>query len=185
MEMTGERAVPAPADHVWKALTDPETLKSCIPGCDSIEPDGENAYQMQMAARVGPVSARFSGKMRLADIDVDHGYTLRFEGTGGAAGFVNGEAHVTLTPGPGGTTTLSYVAKAQVGGKLAQVGSRLIDGAAHKMTDEFFSHFVEACTPPVPAAVAEPGWKRHWLLFALIAVTVLGLLYLVTLVIRR
>jgi carbon monoxide dehydrogenase subunit G len=179
MEMTGEHAVPAPADHVWKALTDPETLKSCIPGCDSIEADGENGYRMQMAARVGPVSARFSGKMRMADIDVERGYTLRFEGSGGAAGFVNGEAHVTLTPGPDGTTTLTYVAKAQVGGKLAQVGSRLIDGAAHKMTDEFFSHFVAACAAPATSIVAEPGRKRHWTVYAAMAVTLIGLLYLV------
>src|SRR5262249_562352 len=84
VELTGEHAGAGPADHVWKALTDPEKLKSCIPGCDSIEPDGDNAYRMAMAARVGPVSARFSGKMRMSDIDAEHGYTLRFEGTGGA-----------------------------------------------------------------------------------------------------
>lgn len=179
MEMTGEHAVPAPADDVWKALTNPEMLKSCIPGCDSIEPDGENSYRMEMAARVGPVSARFSGKMRLAEIEAARAYKLRFEGTGGVAGFVNGEADVTLTPAPDGTTTLTYVAKAQVGGKLAQVGSRLIDGAAHKMTDEFFAHFVEACAPPAPAALPEPVRRRHWTLYAVIAVTLIGLLYLV------
>jgi uncharacterized protein len=179
MEMTGEHAVPAPADHVWKALTDPEKLKSCIPGCDSIEPDGDNAYRMAMAARVGPVSARFSGKMRISDIDVDRGYTLRFEGTGGAAGFVNGEAHVTLTPAPDGTTTLTYVAKAQVGGKLAQVGSRLIDGAAHRMTDEFFAHFVEGFSEPAATPTPEPVRKPRWVLYALLAVGLLALLYFV------
>jgi carbon monoxide dehydrogenase subunit G len=155
-------------------------LKSCIPGCDSIEPDGQNAYRMQLAARVGPVSARFSGKMRMADIDAaERAYTLRFEGTGGPAGFVNGEAHVTLTQAPDGTTTLAYVAKAQVGGKLAQVGSRLIDGAAHKMTDEFFAHFVEACVPPAPPVVIEPERKRPWTVYGVIAVALIGLLYVI------
>jgi uncharacterized protein len=178
MKMTGEHAVPAPADHVWKALTDPEKLKACIPGCDSIAPDGENTYRMEMAAHVGPVSARFSGKMRMADIEVEKGYTLRFEGTGGVAGFVNGEAHVTLTPGADGTTTLTYVANAQVGGRLAQVGSRLIDGAAHQMTDEFFARFVEEFGPPALPPAIEPVRKRPWALYAAIAVAAIGLLYL-------
>src|SRR5438309_6228785 len=105
MEMTGSRAVPAPVDKVWVALNDPDTLKGCIPGCESIEPDGENAYRMVMAAKVGPVSARFTGKMRLSDIDAPRAYTLRFEGSGGIAGFVNGEARVTLVP-EGDVTTL-------------------------------------------------------------------------------
>jgi len=96
---------------------------------------------------------------------------------------VNGEAHVTLTPAPDGTTTLTYVAKAQVGGKLAQVGSRLIDGAAHRMTDEFFAHFVEACAPPAPPALAEPVRRRHWTVYAVIAVTLIG--FLLYFVIRR
>src|SRR5262249_60244357 len=110
MEMTGEHAVPAPADHVWKALTDPEKLKSCIPGCDSIEPDGDNAYRMAMAARVGPVSARFSGKMRMSDIDAEHGYTLRFEGTGGPAGFGEGGGRIPLKPGACGPARVAVVA---------------------------------------------------------------------------
>jgi len=180
MEMTGEHAVPAPADHVWKALTNPEMLKACIPGCDKIEPDGENAYRMEMAAHVGPVTARFSGKMRMSDIDVARGYTLRFEGTGGVAGFVNGEAHVTLEPSEGGSgTTLTYVAKAQVGGKLAQVGSRLIDGAARRLTDDFFLRLVEEfeSTAPAPAATT-PARDRRWIVAAVVIAVLLGLLYL-------
>jgi hypothetical protein len=175
MEMTGEHAVPAPADHVWKALTDPEMLKSCIPGCDSIEPDGEHCYRMAMAAHVGPVSARFSGRMRMADIEVARAYTLRFEGTGGMAGFVNGEARVTLTPGASGMTTLTYVAKAQVGGKLAQVGSRLIDGAAQKLTDDFFARFVEVFGEPAPAP--KPARDRRLIVYAVLIVATLAVLY--------
>jgi len=179
MEMTGEHAVPAPADHVWKALTNPEMLKACIPGCDKIEPDGENAYRMEMAAHVGPVTARFSGKMRMSDIDVARGYTLRFEGTGGVAGFVNGEAHVTLEPSEGGSgTTLTYVAKAQVGGKLAQVGSRLIDGAARRLTDDFFLRLVEEFESTAPAPAATPARDRRWIVTAVVIVALLGLLYL-------
>ena len=180
MEMTGEHAVPAPADHVWKALTNPEMLKACIPGCDKIEPDGENAYRMEMAAHVGPVTARFSGKMRMSDIDVERGYTLRFEGTGGVAGFVNGEAHVTLAPSEGGSgTTLTYVAKAQVGGKIAQVGSRLIDGAARRLTDDFFLRLVEEFESKAPAPVAKRALDQRWIVAGVVIVVLLGLLFFV------
>ena len=155
MEMTGTRAIPAPAERVWHALNDPETLKTCVPGCESIEVDGENGYRMVVAAKVGPVSARFTGKMRVEDVDAPRAYTLRFEGSGGAAGFANGEARVTLTPTGPSATTLDYAAKAQIGGKLAQVGSRLIDGVAQKLTDDFFTRFVAELSPPVQAESAE------------------------------
>ena len=152
MEMTGEHKVPAPTDQVWQALNDPEKLKSCIAGCESIEAEGENAYRVSMAAKVGPVSARFSGTVKMENIEANKAYTLRFQGSG-AAGFVNGEARVTLTPTAATqTTTLVYVAKAQVGGKLAQVGQRLIDGAAHKMADDFFSKFTAEMELPIAAA---------------------------------
>src|SRR6185503_17108851 len=118
MEMTGTRSVPSPMVDVWQALNDPETLKACIVGCESIEPYGPDAYRMVMAAKVGPVAARFTGKMRLADIDAPRSYTLRFDGSGGVAGLVSGEARVSLTPADGRATTLTYAAKAQVGGKL-------------------------------------------------------------------
>jgi uncharacterized protein len=160
MEMKGERVVPAPTELVWNALNSPEVLKLCIPGCESIEPDGENAFRMAMATKVGPVSARFTGKVRLSDIEPPSGYTIRFEGSGGVAGFVNGEARVSLVPISSAETQLLYAAKAQVGGKLAQVGSRLIDGAAQKLTGDFFNRFVTSLTPtmemPVPVPVTKP-----------------------------
>jgi uncharacterized protein len=188
MEMKGEHAVAAPTDHVWKALNDPAVLKLCIPGCESIEPDGENAYRMAMATKVGPVSARFTGKVRLSDIEPPHSYTIRFEGNGGVAGFVNGEARVSLLPVSGGETTLTYTAKAQIGGKLAQVGSRLIDGAAHKLTGDFFNRFVTSLTPtvemPVPvverrATVPIPAPSRFpWRVATAAVLVVLAIVYL-------
>src|SRR6185312_10535954 len=123
----------------------------CVPGCESFERTGENAYALVMAARVGPVAARFTGRMTMTEIDPPHGYTLQFEGQGGAAGFARGNARVTLAQEGEQHTALTYVAKAQVGGKLAQVGSRLIDGVAAKMSDEFFSRFCARFTPPQPA----------------------------------
>lgn len=158
MEMTGTHTVPAPIERVWKELNDPDTLKACMPGCESIEADGENTYRIVIAAKVGPVSAKFSGTMRMTEIDAPRSCMLRFEGNGGAAGFVNGEARVTLTELDNGATTLAYSAKAQIGGKLAQIGSRLIDGTARKMTDEFFERFVAISSQTVeaPITVATP-----------------------------
>jgi carbon monoxide dehydrogenase subunit G len=142
MEMSGAQSVPAPQDKVWAALNDPELLKACIPGCESIESTGDNAYKIVMAAKVGPVSARFNGKMQLADLNPPNSYTLSFEGQGGAAGFAKGKAEVKLSP-EGSGTQLAYTVGAQIGGKLAQIGSRLIDGAAKKTADAFFAAFVE------------------------------------------
>ena len=120
MEMTSTRNVPAPVATVWEALNDPGVLKGCIPGCDTIEPDGENAYRIAVAARIGPVSAKFTGRMQLADIDPPRSYTLAFEGQGGAAGFAKGDAKVSLAPAENGAATaLSYTVNAQVGGKIA------------------------------------------------------------------
>ena len=147
MEMTNSRVVPAPVAAVWQALNDPAALKACIPGCESLERTGDDEWQATVAARVGPVSAKFTGKMRMTDSVPPTGYTLKFEGQGGAAGFANGEARVTLAPAADDQTTLTYVAKAQVGGKLAQIGSRLIDGAAAKMADEFFERFSAQFAP--------------------------------------
>jgi carbon monoxide dehydrogenase subunit G len=155
MEFIGAQDVPAPQERVWNALNDPDILRVCIPGCESIDADGENVYRIALAAKVGPVSARFAGKMRMEDIDAPRACTLRFEGNGGVAGFVNGEARVSLSPAADESTTLSYVAKAHVGGKLAQVGSRLVDGAARKQTEEFFARFVEAVRPAVAATAVE------------------------------
>ena len=143
MEMNGSRTVPADIDTTWRALNDPEVLKACIPGCESVERVSDNEYRLTMTARVGPVSARFTGRIVLADIVAPTSYTLSFEGQGGAAGFAKGEARVTLSANEPGTR-IDYQAKAQVGGKLAQIGSRLVDGAAAKVADDFFARFVGA-----------------------------------------
>jgi len=155
MEMSNNRIVPAPRDRVWRALIDPETLKASIPGCEAFERVEGDVYRATVAAKVGPVSARFTGRLTLADIDAPNGYTLKFEGQGGAAGFANGEARVALAPAPGDQTELSYKVKAQVGGKLAQIGNRLIDGAAAKLADDFFARFVALVAQPVTAEIAE------------------------------
>ncbi len=140
MKMTGEQLIPQSQDVTWKALNDTQVLKACIPGCESIEQTGDNEYQLVMIAKVGPVSAKFKGKMTLSDIVAPTSYRLAFEGQGGVAGFAKGEASVNLTAQEGGTK-LAYAATAMIGGKLAQVGSRLIDGVAKKIAGEFFTAF--------------------------------------------
>ena len=142
MEMSGEQLVPAPRQAVWNALNDPAVLKACVPGCESIERTGDNEYEVVLTAKVGPVSAKFKGKMTVTESDPPRAYTLVFEGQGGAAGFAKGQASVALTP-QDGSTLLAYTAKAMIGGKLAQVGSRLVDGVAKKLAGEFFSAFNE------------------------------------------
>lgn len=138
--MTGEELIALPQEETWRALNDPAILKDCIPGCESLERTGENEYEVVMTAKVGPVNAKFKGRMTVADADPPRAYTLVFEGQGGVAGFAKGRASVELTPEDAGTR-LAYNAKATVGGKLAQVGARLIDGVARKMASQFFSAF--------------------------------------------
>jgi carbon monoxide dehydrogenase subunit G len=150
MEMNGSRTVPADIDTTWRALNDPEVLKACIPGCESVERVSDNEYRLTMTARVGPVSARFTGRIVLADIVAPTSYTLSFEGQGGAAGFAKGEARVTLSANEPGTR-IDYQVKAQIGGKLAQIGSRLVDGAAAKVADDFFARFADRLGGPSPA----------------------------------
>jgi carbon monoxide dehydrogenase subunit G len=158
MEITATRTIAAPLPKVWAALNDPGTLKACLPGCESIEPDGADRYRIVMATKVGPVSARFTGRIELADIRPLHGYTLRFDGQGGAAGFAKGEANVSLADADSGTATaLTYRAKAQVGGKIAQIGSRLVDSAAAKLADDFFARFAAAVAPPAEIAAQAPA----------------------------
>jgi carbon monoxide dehydrogenase subunit G len=142
MDMNGEYRIPAPRQRVWEALNDPETLGRCIPGCESIEKTGDNAMSAVVQAKVGPVSARFTGAVTLEDIDPPNGYTIRGEGKGGVAGFAKGTAKVALAD-DGDGTLLTYNVDAQVGGKLAQVGARLVAGAVKKMADEFFGTFTE------------------------------------------
>lgn len=147
MELTGEQILPLPRERVWAALNDPEILKASVPGCESFERLDDNQFQMVMAASVGPIKARFKGKMTLTDLQPPTSYSLTFEGSGGAAGFGKGGAHVDLTP-EGKGTKLVYRSHAQVGGRLAQVGSRLIDGVARKMAEDFFGRFTAALTGP-------------------------------------
>lgn len=140
MEMTGEQLIALPQQATWDALNDTAVLMACIPGCDSIDKQSDNEYLLTMTAKVGPVSARFKGKMTLLDVQAPDAYTLQFEGQGGVAGFAKGEAQVSLAP-EGDGTRLSYSVKASIGGKLAQVGARLIDGVAKKMAEQFFTAF--------------------------------------------
>jgi hypothetical protein len=140
MEMTGEQLIALPQQATWNALNDPDVLKDCIPGCESITRLSDNEYEVVLTAKVGPVSAKFKGKMTVTNSDPPRAYTLSFEGQGGVAGFAKGESTVTLAP-EGGGTRLTYIAKATVGGKLAQVGARLIDGVAKQLAGKFFEAF--------------------------------------------
>jgi len=140
MKMTGEYVIPASQQAVWDALNDPNALKEAIPGCESVERTGDHEFESVVAAKVGPVRARFKGKIQLQDLNPPNSYTISGEGSGGAAGFAKGSAKVNLSAADGGTK-LAYDVDATVGGKLAQIGQRLIDGTAKKMADEFFSNF--------------------------------------------
>jgi hypothetical protein len=143
MTMTGEVTLPAERPKVWALLNDPEALKSAIPGCQSLEKTGENGFAAVVKLRIGPVSATFKGKVELLDIVPLEGYTIKGEGEGGIAGFAKGGAKVSLADAPGGTL-LRYDVEATVGGKIAQLGSRLIDGVAKNMADKFFANFAAA-----------------------------------------
>ena len=143
MTMTGEVQLPAPREDVWAKLNDPEVLKACIPGCESLEMLSDNEFQAIATNRIGPVKARFKGKVRLSDLDPPNGYRISGEGDGGVAGFAKGGATVALAPKDGGTL-LTYNVEAQIGGKLAQLGQRLVNGAAKKMADQFFAKFAQA-----------------------------------------
>ncbi len=153
MELKGEYRIPAPRETVWKALNDPDVLRQCIPGCQELEQTADDEFAAKVRAKVGPVNATFSGSVKLSDLDPPKGYTISGEGKGGAAGFAKGSAKVALDE-QGDETVLSYTADAQVGGKMAQLGSRLIQGTAQKMADEFFSNFVEQVAPGAEAAPA-------------------------------
>lgn len=143
MTMTGEVQLAAPRADVWAKLNDPEVLKACIPGCETLDVIGENEFQAVATNKIGPVKARFKGKVKLTDIDPPNGYKISGEGDGGVAGFAKGAAAVALTDKDGGTL-LSYNVDAQIGGKLAQLGQRLVNGAAKKLADQFFAKFAQA-----------------------------------------
>ncbi len=155
MDMTGERRIAAPRQTVWEALNDPEVLKASIPGCESLEKLGDDQMKATAAVKVGPISARFTGKVQLTDIDPPNGYRISGEGQGGVAGFAKGGANVYLKD-DGADTLLSYQVNAQVGGKLAQLGGRLIDATAKQMADAFFDRFSAQVRAMVPVSAAEP-----------------------------
>jgi carbon monoxide dehydrogenase subunit G len=155
MDMSGSQQIAAQKSAVWSALNDAAVLKQCIPGCQTLEAGPDNTFTATVQAKVGPVSAKFAGKVALTDIDPPNGYTLSGEGSGGVAGFAKGSAVIKLSDQDGGTL-LSYDVKAQVGGKLAQIGARLIDGAAAKMAEDFFSRFKEAVMAREAAAAPTP-----------------------------
>lgn len=141
MELEATRELPADREAVWTALNDPEVLRRCIPGCESLERTEDGSLNAKVVAKVGPVSAKFAGNVALHDLVPPESYRLVFQGQGGAAGFAKGEAWIRLDPNATGGTTMHYRSKASVGGKLAQVGARLIDGSARKLADEFFERF--------------------------------------------
>lgn len=184
MELLGERLIPAPIDATWAALNDPAVLKACIAGCESLERSGDDAFVAVVAVKVGPVSARFKGNLKMDNIVPPTGYTIHFDGQGGVAGFGKGSADVALAP-EGTQTRLKYNARAQIGGKMAQVGSRLIDAAAGKITEDFFKAFeanllashpqpadAMAAASPVAATPETSGGssKQLWLLIGAIVV---------------
>jgi carbon monoxide dehydrogenase subunit G len=157
MDMTGERRIPAPREKVWAALNDPAVLKASIPGCETLEKLSDTELKATAAVKIGPIAARFTGKVDLSDLDPPNGYTISGEGQGGVAGFAKGGAKVALTE-EGSDTLLRYEVKAQVGGKIAQLGARLIDATAKQMADAFFDRFSAQVAAPAgaaPAAAAE------------------------------
>lgn len=159
MELKSQRLIAASRERTWLALNDPEVLKACIAGCEALEAEGEQALVATVAVRIGPVSARFKGRIQLSDVHAPERYTLNFEGQGGAAGFGKGSAQVQLDIDEAtGGTCLRYEARAQVGGRLAQVGSRLVDAAAAKLADDFFAAFEQLLSPASsPDSRAEAG----------------------------
>jgi uncharacterized protein len=194
MDMTGEYRIPAPREQVWAALNDPAILKASLPGCESLERVSDHEFAATVAAKVGPVRAKFNGQVTLSDLNPPESYKISGEGKGGAAGFAKGGADVRLAEESAEVTVLSYTAKADVGGKLAQLGSRLIDATAKKMADDFFENFrnqlvapeaapeappeVEAPPAPPPPAEGLAGLAQNKFVWAAAAIVVLMLLVL-------
>jgi uncharacterized protein len=147
MTMNGEYDLPVTRETVWEKLNDPATLKACIPGCEQLDKLSDTEFQAVATTKIGPVKARFKGKVTLSDLDPPNSYKISGQGDGGVAGFARGGATVRLAPKNGGTL-LSYTVEAQVGGKIAQIGQRLINGAAKKLADDFFQKFAASVAPP-------------------------------------
>ncbi|MFU8899055.1 MAG: CoxG family protein [Roseinatronobacter sp.] len=179
MQMSDERQIAAPPATVWTALFDPDVLKACVPGCQELSGSASEGYEAVVVQKVGPVKATFKGIVTMKDVIEGESCTLSGEGKGGAAGFAKGDAHVRLTPDENGGTLLSYEVDAKVGGKLAQLGSRIVDGFARRMAGEFFDRFQaeiegpppaegqdtntpDEATPPAPAPNEAPQ-KKSWI----------------------
>jgi carbon monoxide dehydrogenase subunit G len=193
MELQGERLIAATVEQTWASLNDPQVLKACIAGCESLERSGPDAMTALVALKVGPVSARFKGNVSMTNIDAPNGYTINFDGQGGVAGFGKGSADVALTAEGVQATRLKYSARATVGGKIAQIGSRLVDATAAKLAEDFFKAFeahlqpagessvtdaTEGAVVAVPAAPLKPAddssvAKLWWLIGAIILVAVI------------
>lgn len=199
MELKGQQRIAAPRQKVWQSLNDPNVLKACIPGCESLTQDGDSAFDAVVRAKVGPVRAKFSGRVELSDIRPPESYRISGQGKGGAAGVAKGSAQVSLAE-DGDATLLDYVVTADVGGKLAQVGSRLVQSTANKYATDFFARFGDIVTgavplealageAPVPAKAAAPAVtaavppaaadantahlrRLNWALLALVAVLI-------------
>ncbi|GLS18410.1 carbon monoxide dehydrogenase [Labrys miyagiensis] len=163
MEMSGSQRIEASREKVWEGMNNPEILKQCIPGCESIEMTSPTEMVAKAVLKIGPVKATFNGKVTLSDLDPPNGYTITGEGQGGVAGFAKGGAKVRLEAEGEGATILHYDAKADVGGKIAQLGARLIDGTAKKLAGDFFEKFGQAIAPKAEGeAPAEPEKKKGW-----------------------
>ena len=147
MTMSGEYQLAVPPQTVWEKLNDPATLKACIPGCEQLDKTSDTEFQAVATTKVGPVKAKFKGKVTLSDLDPPNSYKISGQGDGGVAGFAKGGATVKLAPKDGGTL-LTYTVEAQIGGKLAQLGQRLVNGAAKKLADDFFQKFAAAVSAP-------------------------------------
>jgi len=143
MDMNGSQTINAPTDAVWRGLNDPDILRQCIPGCEALEKTSDTDMTATVVLKVGPVKARFEGAVQLSNLNPPHSYTISGEGKGGMVGFAKGGADVSLAEQPDGTTVLTYSVKADVGGKIAQLGARLIDSTAKKLAEQFFSTFTE------------------------------------------
>ena len=154
MELTGSQNLPVSQQVAWDALNDPEILKASITGCEALTRTSDTEFAAAVTAAIGPVKAKFKAKLTLSDVVAPNSYKIRFDGQGGAAGFGKGEARVNLVP-EGATTRLDYTAQANVGGKLAQIGSRLVDAASKKLADEFFTKFNAELKRRNPSAVVE------------------------------
>ena len=189
MEMQGNRPLAVTQEQAWSALNNPEVLRVSIPGCDRVEVTGSNQYAVAVAVKVGPVAAKFAGKITLTDVKPPESYTLGFDGQGGAAGFGKGQAQVRLTP-QGTGCELGYIVNAQVGGKIAQMGQRLIDGVARSLAEDFFRRFDQemqrrhpeayaaaaaaqpaAAQPAAPAGKPIPAWL--WIVGAVLLLAAL------------